>query len=124
VQRRNSINNCLFRILYLFLFYLLHCVSYSQILESLRSHPTPSVGQASVAAGVWVEGTCPARLDLAGGWTDTPPVCYELGGAVLNVAILVGQVTSAVRGFYCINFVGGQVGIGLLEQGGACEFDR
>jgi galactokinase/mevalonate kinase-like predicted kinase len=31
----------------------------------------------------------PVRLDLAGGWTDTPPYCLEHGGAVLNVAILL-----------------------------------
>ena len=34
-----------------------------------------------------------ARADLAGGWTDTPPVTYEHGGSVLNVAIkLNGKV--------------------------------
>jgi galactokinase/mevalonate kinase-like predicted kinase len=31
----------------------------------------------------------PVRLDLAGGWTDTPPYCLEQGGAVLNVAVLL-----------------------------------
>ena len=30
---------------------------------------------------------CPARLDLSGGWTDTPPICYELGGKVVDLAI-------------------------------------
>jgi fucokinase len=29
----------------------------------------------------------PVRLDLAGGWTDTPPYTFEKGGAVVNVAI-------------------------------------
>ena len=29
----------------------------------------------------------PLRIDLAGGWTDTPPICNERGGAVLNVAV-------------------------------------
>ena len=33
--------------------------------------------------------TSPARIDLAGGWTDTPPVSYEYGGVVVNAAILV-----------------------------------
>ncbi|CAF1213343.1 unnamed protein product [Rotaria magnacalcarata] len=32
---------------------------------------------------------CPVRLDLSGGWTDTPPICYEHGGNVLNVAITI-----------------------------------
>lgn len=44
-----------------------------------------------VGVGVWVEARSPARLDLAGGWTDTPPICYEQGGAVLNVAIKVSS---------------------------------
>lgn len=39
---------------------------------------------------VWV--TTPARLDLAGGWTDTPPVSLEGGGSVVNAAVtLNGQ---------------------------------
>jgi fucokinase len=39
---------------------------------------------------VWV--TCPVRIDFAGGWSDTPPICAELGGVVLNAAVtLNGQ---------------------------------
>lgn len=38
---------------------------------------------------VWV--TAPARLDFAGGWTDTPPICFEQGGAVLNAAVTLNQ---------------------------------
>ncbi len=39
---------------------------------------------------VWARS--PVRLDLAGGWTDTPPFCLEQGGQVVNVAIdLNGQ---------------------------------
>lgn len=39
---------------------------------------------------VW--GRSPARLDLAGGWSDTPPYCIEHGGRVVNVAVdLNGQ---------------------------------
>ncbi len=34
-----------------------------------------------------VRVTRPLRLDLAGGWSDTPPICYERGGAVLNAAV-------------------------------------
>jgi galactokinase/mevalonate kinase-like predicted kinase len=29
----------------------------------------------------------PLRIDLAGGWSDTPPICYENGGAVINAAV-------------------------------------
>jgi galactokinase/mevalonate kinase-like predicted kinase len=33
---------------------------------------------------VW--GRSPVRLDLAGGWSDTPPYCLEYGGCVVNLA--------------------------------------
>jgi fucokinase len=35
----------------------------------------------------WNEVSCPARIDLAGGWTDTLPISYEHGGLVINVAV-------------------------------------
>ncbi len=31
----------------------------------------------------------PARIDLGGGWTDTPPICLEVGGTVLNLSVEV-----------------------------------
>ena len=34
-----------------------------------------------------VLGTSPLRIDISGGWTDTPPACYYYGGAVVNLAI-------------------------------------
>jgi len=34
---------------------------------------------------VWV--TTPVRIDFGGGWSDTPPICTEQGGTVLNAAI-------------------------------------
>ena len=39
----------------------------------------------------WVQANCPARIDLAGAWSDTPPITYECtgGSCVTNVAILV-----------------------------------
>ena len=37
-------------------------------------------------------GRSGVRLDLAGGWTDTPPYCLEHGGSVVNVSVnLNGQ---------------------------------
>lgn len=39
---------------------------------------------------IW--GRSPVRLDLAGGWTDTPPYCFLKGGRVVNIAVeLNGQ---------------------------------
>ena len=36
----------------------------------------------------------PVRIDIAGGWSDTPPCSYEAAGAVLNVAVLVDGMHS------------------------------
>jgi fucokinase len=38
------------------------------------------VGRATVSA--------PARIDMGGGWSDTPPFCLDWGGTVLNIGIL------------------------------------
>ena len=35
----------------------------------------------------WVRVMRPLRLDLAGGWSDTPPICNLVGGCVLNAAV-------------------------------------
>ncbi|HEY0867081.1 MAG TPA: L-fucokinase, partial [Fimbriimonas sp.] len=46
---------------------------------------------------VW--GRSPLRMDLAGGWTDTPPYCMLYGGRVMNVAVeLNGQPPVQVFG--------------------------
>jgi fucokinase len=37
--------------------------------------PHPVAAPAPI--GKWVIATCPARVDLSGGWSDTPPVMYE-----------------------------------------------
>lgn len=42
---------------------------------------------ATLQPSVQIEATAPVRLDLAGGWSDTPPYCYERGGHVVNIAI-------------------------------------
>lgn len=49
-----------------------------------KSSPHVSVKEDQI---VWARS--PVRLDLAGGWTDTPPFCLEAGGSVLNVAVLL-----------------------------------
>jgi galactokinase/mevalonate kinase-like predicted kinase len=52
----------------------------------------PAAPRRSVMGDQIVWGRSPVRLDLAGGWTDTPPYCIEHGGRVLNVAVdLNGQ---------------------------------
>ena len=52
-----------------------------------RQSPRLSVCQDQI---VW--GRSPVRIDIAGGWTDTPPYCLLEGGRVVNLAIeLNGQ---------------------------------
>ncbi|CAK6954595.1 L-fucose kinase [Scomber scombrus] len=49
-----------------------------------------AIGQGEVPPlEQWQEVECPARLDLAGGWSDTPPIAFEHGGSVTNVAVKV-----------------------------------
>uniref|UniRef100_A0A8C7QCP5 L-fucose kinase n=1 Tax=Oncorhynchus mykiss TaxID=8022 RepID=A0A8C7QCP5_ONCMY len=48
------------------------------------------IGQGEVPPlGEWQNVECPARLDLSGGWSDTPPIAFEHGGTVVNVAVKV-----------------------------------
>lgn len=54
--------------------------------------PTLSSMSNKVAADQIVWGRSPVRIDIAGGWTDTPPFCLMEGGSVVNLAIeLNGQ---------------------------------
>ena len=55
--------------------------------ERARGHPTNALRSDEI---VW--GRAPARLDLGGGWSDTPPYSLEHGGRVINAAVsLNGQ---------------------------------
>jgi fucokinase len=55
--------------------------------DRLPTHPVSSLRTDEI---VW--GRAPARLDLGGGWTDTPPYSLEHGGCVINAAVnLNGQ---------------------------------
>ena len=45
-----------------------------------------------------VEVELPLRIDFAGGWSDTPPICFEMGGTVFNAAVtLNGERPVKVR---------------------------
>ena len=63
------------------------------LLSPLTSHVSPlCVPQLSVYPDQIVWSRSPVRIDLAGGWTDTPPYCLMEGGSVVNIAIeLNGQ---------------------------------
>lgn len=69
-----------------------------QAFSLLRQGLTQSVlaelqdPRLSVCMDQIVWGRSPVRIDIAGGWTDTPPYCLMEGGAVVNLAIeLNGQ---------------------------------
>lgn len=52
-----------------------------------RQHPRMSVYPDQI---VWARS--PVRIDIAGGWTDTPPYCLMEGGSVVNLSVeLNGQ---------------------------------
>uniref|UniRef100_A0ABM0MGI0 L-fucose kinase-like n=1 Tax=Saccoglossus kowalevskii TaxID=10224 RepID=A0ABM0MGI0_SACKO len=47
------------------------------------------IRHAVMTARQWIVARCPARIDISGGWSDTPPITYENGGAVTNAAITI-----------------------------------
>lgn len=62
----------------------------STIAGAMAARPCAPVRNAVEDQIVW--GRSPIRVDLAGGWSDTPPYCLKHGGAVVNVALeLNGQ---------------------------------
>jgi len=60
------------------------------MIDGTREQPVTPTRQLLDDQIIW--GRAPVRLDLAGGWTDTPPYCLNHGGKVVNVAVnLNGQ---------------------------------
>jgi galactokinase/mevalonate kinase-like predicted kinase len=60
------------------------------MIQSAMDRPVQPVLDCLEDQIIW--GRSPVRLDLAGGWTDTPPYCFLNGGKVVNVAVeLNGQ---------------------------------
>ena len=57
------------------------------ISRNLTKEPSLCIADDQI---VW--GRSPVRIDIAGGWTDTPPYCLMEGGSVINLGIeLNGQ---------------------------------
>eukprot|EP00794_Sanderia_malayensis_P016014 gene16014-17631_t len=48
----------------------------------LTSCEPPPIGQ-------WIIAEAPARVDIAGTWSDTPPICYEHGGSVITAGVKI-----------------------------------
>ena len=45
--------------------------------------------RSEIVRDKFVLSVAPVRVDLAGGWSDTPPITYEFGGSVTGMAVLV-----------------------------------
>lgn len=70
--------------------------AFALLREGLMRSGTPTLEQRIPQKSVYddqiVWGRSPVRIDIAGGWTDTPPYCLMEGGNVINFAIeLNGQ---------------------------------
>ena len=60
--------------------------------SNLLPHCSFLLPRKQIADDQIVWGRSPVRIDIAGGWTDTPPYCLMEGGNVINLAIeLNGQ---------------------------------
>lgn len=62
-----------------------------EMTKTLNSDPVHPIRKLLDDQILW--GRSPVRLDLAGGWTDTPPYCIMEGGKVVNLSVeLNGQL--------------------------------
>ena len=67
-------------------------VSHLRLMQSDGQAPVRQAPSLKVYDDQIVWGRSPVRIDIAGGWTDTPPYCLMEGGSVINLAIeLNGQ---------------------------------
>ena len=68
-----------------------------------------------------VKVTVPARIDFAGGWSDTPPICFKEGGTVFSAAVTVDgerpiEVTVSPRSDKLIKVVSRDLGKRCILQ--------
>jgi galactokinase/mevalonate kinase-like predicted kinase len=62
-----------------------------EMIDTLNADPLEPFRNILDDQILW--GRSPVRLDLAGGWTDTPPYCIMEGGKVVNLSVeLNGQL--------------------------------
>lgn len=57
------------------------------VQQSLNKFPLHVKPIRSPSTNLAVLSYAPVRIDLAGGWSDTPPICYDLGGAVSSMHV-------------------------------------
>ncbi len=86
-----------------------HAAAFAAVSEavavSFEPADTPRAAAILHDQVVWV--TTPVRIDFAGGWSDTPPICTEQGGTVLNAAVTLNglypvQVMAKLNSDGCI----------------------
>lgn len=66
--------------------------AFRQMQAALYGKPVAMTPRLTVCEDQMVCAQAPVRIDIAGGWTDTPPYCLMEGGHVVNLAIeLNGQ---------------------------------
>jgi len=72
---------------------VLNDLAFESVARTVQQHeaPAPRPTHAGIQHDQIIWATCPARIDLAGGWTDTPPIGVDLGGLVLNAAITLND---------------------------------
>lgn len=63
-----------------------------EIIGRSVAEPVEPMSDATTAIvlrdqAVWAAS--PVRIDFAGGWSDTPPICNDVGGTVVNAAVLL-----------------------------------
>ena len=54
------------------------------VREGAREYVEPALSPWQFES---VHVSAPPRIDLGGGWSDTPPFCFDWGGTVLNLAL-------------------------------------
>jgi fucokinase len=75
---------------------------------ALRVHLPVAPPVAAIERDQVIWATAPARLDFGGGWSDTPPICTDRGGTVVNAAVTLNgqyplQVIAKLNDRYTIN---------------------
>jgi fucokinase len=79
--------------------------AFACIQDAVRQSIHPESGLKSVPTlSPWrfqsVQVSAPPRIDLGGGWSDTPPFCFDWGGTVLNCALEIDgeyPITTEIR---------------------------
>jgi fucokinase len=69
----------------------LQALAFAGIAEAMTP-PAIENQPARIEHAIPLTASAPVRLDLAGGWSDTPPYCLESGGAVVNLAVNLNDV--------------------------------